>query len=148
MKAGAQGRDRTTDTRIFSPLLYQLSYLGLCGAFPGLRAKRGLPRAKALAYRKSALPCRGAGAKSSILRLFVALRCHTLARHDVAASEPAAEVFVGAGPATEGTVVLDGGLAADRASRALRAFRPLGLHPFGSGLRRHSVSISARFGLH
>ena len=25
---GAQGRDRTTDTRIFSPLLYQLSYLG------------------------------------------------------------------------------------------------------------------------
>jgi hypothetical protein len=26
---GAQGRDRTTDTRIFSPLLYQLSYLGL-----------------------------------------------------------------------------------------------------------------------
>jgi hypothetical protein len=27
--AGAQGRDRTTDTRIFSPLLYQLSYLGL-----------------------------------------------------------------------------------------------------------------------
>ena len=24
---GAQGRNRTTDTRIFSPLLYQLSYL-------------------------------------------------------------------------------------------------------------------------
>ena len=30
---GAQGRNRTTDTRIFNPLLYQLSYLGLrpCG---------------------------------------------------------------------------------------------------------------------
>ena len=27
-KNGAQGRIRTTDTRIFSPLLYQLSYLG------------------------------------------------------------------------------------------------------------------------
>ena len=27
---GAQGRNRTTDTRIFNPLLYQLSYLGLC----------------------------------------------------------------------------------------------------------------------
>ena len=27
-EAGAQGRNRTTDTRIFSPLLYQLSYLG------------------------------------------------------------------------------------------------------------------------
>lgn len=26
---GAQRRIRTTDTRIFSPLLYQLSYLGL-----------------------------------------------------------------------------------------------------------------------
>ena len=28
---GAQGRIRTTDTGIFSPLLYQLSYLGLDG---------------------------------------------------------------------------------------------------------------------
>ena len=27
MKFGGQGRDRTGDTRIFSPLLYQLSYL-------------------------------------------------------------------------------------------------------------------------
>ena len=27
-KDGAQGRNRTSDTRIFSPLLYQLSYLG------------------------------------------------------------------------------------------------------------------------
>ena len=26
---GAQGRNRTTDTRIFSPLLYRLSYLGV-----------------------------------------------------------------------------------------------------------------------
>ena len=31
---GAQGRNRTSDTRIFNPLLYQLSYLGIlrCGA--------------------------------------------------------------------------------------------------------------------
>ena len=27
-KIGAQERNRTTDTRIFSPLLYRLSYLG------------------------------------------------------------------------------------------------------------------------
>ena len=27
-RSGAQGRNRTADTRIFSPLLYQLSYLG------------------------------------------------------------------------------------------------------------------------
>ncbi len=26
--SGAEGRNRTVDTRIFSPLLYQLSYLG------------------------------------------------------------------------------------------------------------------------
>ena len=30
---GAQGRNRTTDTRIFNPLLYQLSYLGKKGAY-------------------------------------------------------------------------------------------------------------------
>jgi hypothetical protein len=28
---GGQGRNRTTDTRIFSPLLYQLSYLAVSG---------------------------------------------------------------------------------------------------------------------
>ena len=27
--SGGQGRNRTTDTRIFSPLLYQLSYLAV-----------------------------------------------------------------------------------------------------------------------
>ena len=30
MVDGAQGRNRTTDTRIFNPLLYRLSYLGAC----------------------------------------------------------------------------------------------------------------------
>ena len=29
---GASGRNRTNDTRIFSPLLYQLSYKGICSA--------------------------------------------------------------------------------------------------------------------
>ncbi len=29
-KSGGKGRDRTDDTRIFSPLLYQLSYLAMC----------------------------------------------------------------------------------------------------------------------
>ena len=27
--SGGQGRNRTTDTRIFNPLLYQLSYLAI-----------------------------------------------------------------------------------------------------------------------
>jgi hypothetical protein len=39
--SGAQGRNRTSDTRIFSPLLYQLSYLG---GFSGLPARRGTAR--------------------------------------------------------------------------------------------------------
>ncbi|MDQ1240705.1 MAG: hypothetical protein QG577_2891 [Thermodesulfobacteriota bacterium] len=29
MLSGAEGRNRTIDTRIFSPLLYRLSYLGI-----------------------------------------------------------------------------------------------------------------------
>ena len=29
-ESGAQGRNRTTDTAIFSRMLYQLSYLGNC----------------------------------------------------------------------------------------------------------------------
>ena len=35
---GAQGRNRTTDTGIFSPLLYRLSYLGV--RRPPLRGDR------------------------------------------------------------------------------------------------------------
>ena len=37
LRNGAQGRNRTADTRIFSPLLYQLSYLALgsqCNSAP------------------------------------------------------------------------------------------------------------------
>ena len=37
---GAQGRNRTTDTRIFSPLLYQLSYLGLNAISEAAMAER------------------------------------------------------------------------------------------------------------
>jgi hypothetical protein len=33
LKDGAQRRNRTTDTGIFNPLLYRLSYLGLSGAY-------------------------------------------------------------------------------------------------------------------
>ena len=37
-KSGAQGRNRTADTGIFSPLLYRLSYLGI-GQFWNLKIK-------------------------------------------------------------------------------------------------------------
>ena len=35
VKRSGQGRDRTGDTRIFSPLLYQLSYLSRTGGNQG-----------------------------------------------------------------------------------------------------------------
>ena len=38
---GAQGRNRTTDTVIFSHVLYQLSYLGVRIWLDGLRSERG-----------------------------------------------------------------------------------------------------------
>ena len=39
--SGGQGRNRTIDTRIFSPLLYQLSYLATVDSRPTGRAFRG-----------------------------------------------------------------------------------------------------------
>ena len=41
-KDGGQGRNRTTDTRIFNPLLYQLSYLAIGSRLkPLLQDSRG-----------------------------------------------------------------------------------------------------------
>ncbi len=40
--SGAQRRNRTTDTGIFSPLLYRLSYLGKYGGEGGIRTHVGL----------------------------------------------------------------------------------------------------------
>jgi hypothetical protein len=39
---GAQGRNRTTDTVIFSHVLYQLSYLGAGPAGAGIAERRAL----------------------------------------------------------------------------------------------------------
>ena len=47
---GAQGRDRTTDTVIFSHVLYQLSYLGA-------EARREAGLVKARGYRGSVPAC-------------------------------------------------------------------------------------------
>ncbi len=37
LKNGASAQNRTVDTRIFSPLLYQLSYRGIIGDLDGTR---------------------------------------------------------------------------------------------------------------
>ena len=48
--AGASGRNRTNDTRIFSPLLYQLSYRGVVA----MATQRGLePTTSAVTGRRS-----------------------------------------------------------------------------------------------
>ncbi len=50
---GAQGRNRTTDTAIFSRMLYQLSYLGTSkGARPGERAVYSQARLLCLPARR------------------------------------------------------------------------------------------------
>jgi hypothetical protein len=59
---GGQGRNRTTDTRIFNPLLYQLSYLAILCLLP-LAASRLL---EAFATKMSSF----AGLPSSENRLF------------------------------------------------------------------------------
>ena len=52
LKNGAQGRNRTTDTVIFSHVLYQLSYLGASaasgsGGYKGARARLSSPASRA-----------------------------------------------------------------------------------------------------
>jgi hypothetical protein len=49
-KNGGQGRNRTIDTRIFSPLLYQLSYLATLG-IPSIEG-RVLERPKPLIVKR------------------------------------------------------------------------------------------------
>ena len=44
--SGAQSRNRTSDTRIFNPLLYQLSYLGTLWWAGDSEAGRGCPEGK------------------------------------------------------------------------------------------------------
>ncbi len=50
MRSGAQTRIRTTDTRIFNPLLYQLSYLGTFGCQAGKPFRRVGFRWKRVGY--------------------------------------------------------------------------------------------------
>ncbi len=58
---GAQGRNRTTDTRIFSPLLYRLSYLGV-----GKVLRRGQNEARIKAIRPNSVKLEpGAGCACS-----------------------------------------------------------------------------------
>jgi hypothetical protein len=52
VKNGAQSRNRTSDTRIFNPLLYQLSYLGTALARRKAAYKQGGVHCPALGFTK------------------------------------------------------------------------------------------------
>jgi hypothetical protein len=116
-RCGAQGRNRTTDTCIFSAVLYQLSYLGAASALWRTKEERGV-------YRGSIPPCpewpSSAGtaqsgwlvaclcARRSILVFFF------LHRNRVHPAEPAVEVDIGATPAAKRAEWFGRRLAAER----------------------------------
>ena len=114
---GAQGRNRTTDTAIFSRMLYQLSYLGSPGRGPGgpggglAQPLLGIKRRRGRRWR---------------VRI----------GQTVAAREPAAEIDIGAAARAERAEFGQRGLAADRA-RGL---------PFGRGGLRVSHGRSSSRG--
>src|SRR5882724_1875977 len=107
---GAQGRNRTSDTRIFSPLLYQLSYLGLPA---GIRRKPRLIEkiAKPVYPRKPTDNC--------LIRLCFFRFCRSLdgvAGDPVTLVEPTGEIDVGATGRAERPIASDGRRAANRAT--------------------------------
>ncbi len=164
---GAQGRNRTTDTRIFSPLLYRLSYLGTrgrrrflkrdpgkCEPFSGKFAPRSQPR-KMSEREKPGRPGgrvggrpRGGPDGARIASLLLVqrilywpargLRPRRGARYGIAALQPAAQIHIGTTPRAEGTEFRSRRLAADR------AFGPIG-RPGITGLRHRNPPAPRRY---
>ena len=107
--SGAQGRNRTSDTRIFSPLLYQLSYLGLPA---GIRRKHRLIEkiARPVHPRKPAGNC--------LIRLYFFRFCRLLnsvTGDPITLVEPAGEIDVGTTGRAEWPIASGGCRAANRA---------------------------------
>jgi hypothetical protein len=63
-KNGAQGRNRTTDTAIFSRMLYQLSYLGMSRGRLGTGEPAGYSGAEGPCLPRYAFVSRGAAARN------------------------------------------------------------------------------------
>ncbi len=107
---GAWGRIRTTDTRIFNPLLYQLSYPGRqFGSAVYRRPQAPCPEARCLRLKVSpGLPeaCR-----------IVAVLVVSGRRDRIAPHQPALQIDVGAPPRTERAIVDSCGFRTDRALR-------------------------------
>lgn len=120
--AGAQGRNRTTDTVIFSHVLYQLSYLGLCRlrAISGLGSVR---RPEAVRYRESVPPCPALEIGSFDTVLFalqvsgeiVFIRLVLAGGNCITAGKPTVQIHIGAALAAEWAVFMHRRRIADRA---------------------------------
>src|SRR5947207_9257454 len=115
---GAQGLNRTTDTAIFSRMLYQLSYLGAAGPGPG--SGRFIVRLACPVYLASPSASRGAASLRLALKL-LENRAYSASRPVLAAGmaeEPLSRRVwpTPAPPAVPPSVVdLDPGVANDRA---------------------------------
>ena len=96
---GAWRRIRTTDTRIFNPLLYQLSY-------PGAARRR-----ESGVYRRAGFGC--PASVSVVLRFFIGTLVG-LCRDDVGTRKPTLQIDVGAATRAERSVLgIDFGFPAD-----------------------------------
>ena len=133
---GAQGRNRTTDTAIFSRMLYQLSYLG--GSSDRARPARGSPR---IVARFGPVQRVRTAKITGSLSLFAALRQAFifLFRGDrIGTGKPPAEIDVGAPCAAERTIAIDRALATDRTGAGIVVRRE------GSGVFRHGQTEFAQ----
>ncbi len=114
-KNGAQGRNRTTDTAIFSRMLYQLSYLGVLGN--ATEADRG-----------GALPFVAGRIKGAFIRLA------SPPRHYILAGQPAAKIHLGAAAGAERAVRRVARFAAKRAGVIRHGLGPGSIvRPAGAG---------------
>ncbi len=118
--SGAQSRNRTSDTRIFNPLLYRLSYLGPdpdagwhpCGWRRDTSGDRGCPEGFARKMIRARL-LRAGWAVCFIVRRHVFIDLWP--GHHVRTGQPAAEVHVRTTARAERAVAVGSFLAADRA---------------------------------
>ena len=160
---GAQGRDRTTDTAIFSRMLYQLSYLGAApnaargerrfivrlgspvqppAGFPGLKSARQRSRK---IHGIQGLP-RSVSNPADLFRLVRIILVVTLARRNgIRPRQPPIQIDVPATFRAKRLGSLDRRLAADRAGfRGTRGFRAVNWHSTSQSEPENPLHPSAR----
>ena len=127
---GAQGRNRTTDTAIFSRMLYQLSYLGTSSP-PGTWERGFIVRLACPVHHAEARPRHASRTAKRRQNASIGVFVRVLASgNGVGIRQPAVQIHVPAALRTKRTRFLLGRLAADRA----RLLRSLGRAAAGAGV--------------